>query len=437
MLVIGKRINGRKNNVQLLLLAIAVWGTVYARFALGPLQEAVKSNLSLTNNQIALLQGAALAVPMAALSVPFGLLVDRWPRAPIFIAVALLSLVTTAIMGAAHSFSWLFILRCFTGVAYAGATVAAYSMVGDLYSAAQRGRATMIVALGEIGGAPAAFAIGGVLLTAVGNGAAGWHQAVMEMSLVLVPVVPLMLAIREPQRTGIVVRNPPSRTVWCELWSYRRVVLPLLVARALMWLADGAVLVWADPSFSRRFNMAPDRIGAIMGGVLLVSGLLGPILGGPLADYCYKIGGQRRAVSALAVIAALCVPNALFGLDSNSLYATIELGVFLTLGYTLGTAAISLATIVVPGELRGLYISLTITVGAVFFIGAAPLAVSVLSGFLGGTSAISRSLTMVCGVSSFLGALVLVGSRKYFPTLAESVEFPITLNAGKANGSST
>jgi hypothetical protein len=53
--------------------------------------------------------------------------------------------------------------------------VAVYSMASNLVPADQRGRATMLVALGEIGGAPAAFALGGLLLVVVdAHPRSGW-----------------------------------------------------------------------------------------------------------------------------------------------------------------------------------------------------------------------------------------------------------------------
>src|SRR6185369_13205286 len=84
---------------QLALLAVAAWASTYTRVALGPLQEAVKGSLSLSDNQMALAQGMGLALPLALGSVPLGLLADRTSRARmlfIFMVVAPVSCVLTA-----------------------------------------------------------------------------------------------------------------------------------------------------------------------------------------------------------------------------------------------------------------------------------------------------------------------------------------------------
>jgi len=306
------------------------------------------------------------------------------------------------------------------GLASAATLIAAFSLVGDLYVPAQRGRATMVVLMGEIGGAPAAFALGGVLLTMSSGvsatfGLEGWRQALLWMCAPLLPIVLLLLMLREPPRTGVVVKNPSVREVWPQLWRYRLVVVPLLLARVMVWIADGAVLVWAAPTFARSFGLSPDRIGAIMATSLLVSGILGPLLGGPLADFCQRSGGPRRTVSAMCVLALLSVPAALFSITPNASLASFTLAAFLMLGFTIGTMALTIATIVIPGELRGLYVAITITVGATFSIGVAPLLVSGLSGVLGGPAKIGLALAIVCVTTSILGALVFSIGRRYFP----------------------
>ena len=406
---------GGKRVVQLLLLAVAVWGVTYARFALGPLQEAMRLNLLLSDNAMAWLQGAALAVPMALGAIPFGILVDRCSRARLFPLFTSMSLVATALSAWAPSLAVLFAARAVAGLALAAVLVSAYSIVADLYPPAQRGRATMLVAVGEIAGAPAAFALGGMLLTMHARGPEDWRTALLWMSTALVPVVVLMFAVREPARTGLVVRSPALRDVWFELWQFRGVLVPLFLARTMVWVSDGAVLTWAAPAFARRYKLPSDRIGAMLGLILLISGLLGPVLGGPVADLCQRTGGPRRTAAALGLLALLCVPASFFAIMPSATSASWLLGALLTLGYTIGTAAITLGTIVIPGEVRGLYLALTITLAAFFFIGLAPLAVSGLAGELGGPEKINAALAVVCTTTSILGAAIFFFTRRYFP----------------------
>lgn len=403
--------------VQLFLLAVIAWAATYARFVLAPLQETLRAHLFLSDNQTAWLQGPAIAVPMAIGAIPLGILIDRHSRARLLLVLAIVAVSGTLLTAYSPSLAILFAGRCMVGISLAGTLVAAYSMVGDLYQPAQRGRASMVVAMGEIGGAPAAFALGGALLAANGpiSVSGGWREAVLWMALPLAPVVLLTLALIEPPRTGVTRRNPPLREVWPLLRRYRGVILALLLARVMVWIADGAVLIWAAPTFTRRFSLPPEYVGAIMGTTLLVSGMLGPLVGGPLADFCQRAGGPRRTVLVLGVLALLSAPAALFPLAHTAVFGSFLLGWLLATGYIVGTAGITLATIVIPGELRGLFLAFTITGAALFFIGVAPLAVSGLSALLGGPNSIGEALAIVTTATSLSGAVVLTFGSRYFP----------------------
>src|SRR6266702_2164041 len=158
----------------------------------------MRLDLALSDNQMAWLQGPALAVPMALGSIPLGLMVDRRRRGRLFQIFVALTLAATVLTALTANLALLFAARALVGLAVAAIFVAAYSTVADLFPTAQRGCASMVVALGEIGGAPSAFALGGALLAMIasasaatagtGLGTAGWRWALLWMSVPLVPV---------------------------------------------------------------------------------------------------------------------------------------------------------------------------------------------------------------------------------------------------------
>jgi predicted MFS family arabinose efflux permease len=401
---------------QLLLLAVAAWAATYARMILGPLQEAVKTSLTLSDHQIALLQGMGLALPLALGSIPLGLLADRAPRSRMLIFCLGLGLGASMLAVFAADFTMLMIARGLTGVAVAGVLVAAYSMAGDLFAPTERGRATMVMGIGEVGGAPAAFALGGVLLTSAASTfwpLEAWRGSLLWMSAVLVPTLLCMMLLREPLRSAR-VESPPLRTIWSLLWSYRSVAVPLQLARATLFIADGAVFVWGAPFLARTYHLPADRVGASIGLVLLAGGLLGPALGGPLVDYCQRRGGPRRAVTMMGMVALLSIPAALFALMPSASGASVMLAVLLILGFTIAAAALALTIIVIPSEVRGVNLGISIVIGSLFFIGLAPLAVSAMSAALGGESNLGKALAIVCASMSLLNAAVLLFSRRYF-----------------------
>lgn len=410
--------------LQLLLLAAAACAATYFRAALSPIQESLRESLAFTDNQIALLQGMAAAVPTALASVPLGFFADRFSRARMlrmFLTLAVISCFLTAL---ASSFGLLYLARCLVGLTLPGIIVAVYSAAADLFPPGQRGRASMVIGIGEISGTPAAFALGGSLLVWVGSTPAmkalplalhDWSWALLWMGVLLTPLVPLMLLVREPERTSEPVKHESIAIACRKLWRYRSVAAPLQLGRATVYIADGAVVVWGAPLLARKFHMPADHIGAVMSGALLAAGLLGPLLGGPLVDFCRSRGGPRRAVQVLGIIALLGVPVALFPLMATPSWVGIALGIFLTLGFTISAASVALALVVIPSELRGFNLGISIVVGSLFFSGIAPLTVSGLSGWIGGEAMLDRALAIVCSIASLLNAAVLTLSARKFP----------------------
>jgi len=292
-------------------------------------------------------------------------------------------------------------------------------MAGDLFRPSERGRATMAMSIAEIAGAPAAFALGGMLLVHLDAGhrvsGSDWSEALLWMAAVLIPVIVIMLALREPRRRESLAKNVNWRAALPELWKCRHVAVPLQLGRATLFIADGSLFVWGAPMLARRFHLEADQIGSILGLVLLIGGTLGPAIGGPLVDYCQRSGGPRRAMKILAWISVLSAPLALFGIAPDWLWASVLMTGFLVMGFMLGAAAIALTLTVIPADLRGLNLGISLVVGSLFFVGLAPLVVSSLSGLLGGEQHIGESLAIVCLMASLINAVVLGVSAKHFP----------------------
>jgi len=399
---------------QLLLLALTVTAANYARFAIGPFQEMLKGALALSDNQIALLQGPALALPTVLAAIPVGFLIDRCPRVRLLFLLAVLTFSGSVLTALASSFPMLFVARCLVGVSAAATTTATFSLLADLYVPERRGRANMFVIIGQVIGASVTYAAGGALLAEMGP--SGWHLAMFTMLTPLLLLVVAPLWMREPGRTGVVLDKPSAHLALRELWGYRRIVTPLVAGVVMVSIAECAALIWAAPTFARSYGLSSDDIGAIMSMALLVSGFTGALVGGPLADLCQKAGGPKRTLSALSGLLLLSIPASLFGTMPDAVSASVVLVVFMTIGTVIGLGATTLATVVIPSELRGLLLALLFALGTVFGIGLAPVAVSLLSNLVGGPAMIGRALTLVCMTGSSIGTLIFAIGKRHIPT---------------------
>jgi MFS family permease len=228
-----------------------------------------------------------------------------------------------------------------------------------------------------------------------------------------------ILAMREPVRTQVANENRKLRHTYVELWRYRARVLPLLSGCALLGgIADGAAIIWATPTLIRSFGLSPERAGTIMASVLLISGIVGPILGGAIADRGQRTGGPYRTAALMTAVVLLSIPMGAFALAPGFVSASVLLTLYLTLGTAFQVTIMPLATIVIPSELRASCLALMAAVGATFGFALAPLMVSQLSMALGGASMIDESLAMVCVTFSVLSVFAFSFGTRSFRGLA-------------------
>ena len=211
----------------------------------------------------------------------------------------------------------------------------------------------MALSAGSIAGMSTAFALGGTLLAMSAAADSGWRWAMSWLSVPLIPIILVMLGLREPPRRGTVIARPSNRQAFAELWRYREVAIPIALGGVVAMIGDGAAMIWAAPTLSRQFKIPPDRVGALVATVLLVSGLVGPLVGGVLADICQRTRGPRRTMAAAAGLTLLSVPLGLFAVATHVQWFTVLFTAFMTIGVALNVMMPALTTIVIPNELRG------------------------------------------------------------------------------------
>jgi MFS family permease len=392
--------------VQLVALVIVGAGALFARAAIGPLQETIRQSLSLSDNQMALLQGSALAIPLLVAGMAIGLWIDRGSRVALLFAATFLNCVATFCAAWASGFISLFVARCLVGLGAPAVSMAVFSLLADLFPPAQRGRATMAVSLGLLGGGALAFALGGLLLSCMPATTHAWRWSLTCMGAILLPVIATTLVLKEPARIGQVERSQSLRALLPELWKYRGIIGALLVGMALVNLADGASIVWAAPTFARHFALDPAHIGAVVAITSLAAGILGPVLGGLLADFAQRSGGPRGTMAAIAGLALLSTVAGLFAVMPSVSSTALLLALFGLCGSAISVMVVTFTVVALPNELRGICMAINYTAGAALGFGIAPLLVSLLSSSLGGIPALGESLALVCTATSLVGGSI-------------------------------
>ena len=396
-----------------LMLALVLAAGALMLGAFSTVQEAAKAELSLTDTQLSLLQGLALSLPLAALSIPVGIAVDRSSRVRLLMAMSAAWTVGTLLTAWAATMPVLFAARMLAGIGANISTTIAISLAADLCLPSQRGRTLLLLTIGKYAGTALAFALGGWLFgwfVARGGwfGLAPWRSVHLALGLVSAAITLGILAMREPARLEREAKDgAPLRVVAAELWARRGFLAPLFVGQLGVFMADASAGIWAAPVLQRQYGLAPQDFAGWMGALIFGSGILGAALGGFAGDWSLKHGGGRRLLMGAAIAAAVALPAALFPLAGSPALFGFALFVMLLGGTISGLITSSALAVLLPYELRGLCIGAFVAFAGLIAFGAGPTLVTFVSGTLGGEQWLGPALGVVGFAVSAMGVLGL------------------------------
>ena len=191
---------------MLLALAMASGNIMLGVFS--ALQEAAKAELQLSDSELGLLQGLAVSIPLAVLSIPIGLAVDRRNRVKLLFWMSATWTMGTLLTAFAQSMPLLFAARMLSGIGANMSTMIAISIAADVSQPATRGRALLVLTVGKNAGTALAFTLGGMLfgvfkLTAGICGLQPWRSVHLSLGLASLVLTFAVLLIREPVRREV------------------------------------------------------------------------------------------------------------------------------------------------------------------------------------------------------------------------------------------
>lgn len=401
--------------ISLFLVILSVFVGMAARGVLSPLQEIIKVDLNASDNEIALLQGLAVALPVAFFSIPIGRLIDRTNRSKLLFMLTVLCTVGSIITAFAHAFIVMFAARMLVGLATTGMAMAALSIVSDLSRADSRGRLVMVIGLTQILGSAVSFMIAGPLLERLPTALSifpdsfqltPWRLVQLVFAAVTGAASLLLILMKEPTRQEVGDTDGADlRAAIRELWTYRKVLIPLVVGTTTVAMAGAAADIWAVPVLTRSFNLQPTDFGTWLGMTFLCAGIFGGVLGGILGDYCQRFIGRSGALVAALAGAALSIVGALYPLAPSVTIFAVLIALLQAAGVCSGIASAASITLLIPNELRGACLSIMATVSVLMSYGVAPLLVSSATSALSLGSKIGIPLTFVGVLTSLMGTV--------------------------------
>lgn len=393
----------------LLALAMATGNTMLGVFS--AVQESAKAELGFSDLQMSMLSGLAVSLPLAALSIPIGLLVDRAVRVRLLLWAALAWTAGTLLTAIATTMPLLFTARMLAGLGANISTTIAISLAADLSPAERRGRSLLLLTIGKYAGTGLAFALGGTLLGlfATDGGLlslSAWRSVHLVLGVGSLVLVLALLLLREPPRQELRAEAHQSvAATFRELAGYWRFLAPLFLGQTSVLMADAAAAVWAAPVLGRSYGLGPEQFAGWMGAVVFGAGILGALAGGFAADAGQRSGRPGGILIGAFLASLVALPAALFPLAPGVTGFALALFVLLLGGTVTGLVTATALAVLLPNELRGLAVGSFVAIGGLIAFGLAPSVVVGVSGLMGGEGQLAPALAVVGLSVSLLGCI--------------------------------
>lgn len=386
----GKWPDGRTAWVMVGMLFLAGILSVIDRAALNVLVDPVRQDLSITDEQIGLLQGLAFGLFYAFMGVPMGLAADRMSRRNLIVGgIALWSLATIG-SGLAQTFGSIFAARLMVGLGEAALGPAAISLIADLFSPERRGRPISVYMMGQGLASGVAISLTGLLVTAAGAGSfAGMpligHLVAWRIVFVvfgasgLFVALALLLLTREPERRTLAAEGPqplPGAAEAAYFWRNRAVLLPLYFGFATAFVVAYGGSTWAPTMLMRAYGATPGYLGAWLGPLSMLFSAIGPLIGGTLLDRSMRSGRTMKRFAILSIAPLFALPSALAVLAGELHFATVLVASANAVFSVVGTVMFATLQSVVPPRMRGSAIALTLVLNTILGASLGPLMVA-------------------------------------------------------------
>lgn len=386
------------------------------------LVDPVRDSLGISDFQVGLAQGTSFALIYGMAGLPAGRLADIANRRNLLLLGAITWSAGTVACGNATGMVSLIAARIVVAAGEALLAPAAMSMISDLFPQERRGRPMAVFLSGMNVGSGLAIVIGGSVLSLAQSGAFNalgvghaepWRVTLMLIGLMGIPVLALLLLIREPQRRAIRGREArPFRAVLKEMWGAWALLLPIFAALAALTTIDFALISWVPTLLARDFGVPSWEISNGFGLVIVLSGFLGTVVGGFAADRLFTRGGNRSRLRVVAVLATSGGLALLFLTIAPAAFVVVLAAFWLFVSAVAATCGIATAQDLVPADAKGLCISF-IAMGNISLglgIGAS-LPGALANGAVHGPSGLSWAITAIavplaamaaylCGITS-------------------------------------
>nr|WP_246623574.1 MFS transporter [Sphingomonas colocasiae] len=382
------------------------------RYIINVLVDGIKRDLHLDDVAISLVQGAAFAIVYAFAAIAFGTLADRLNRRNILFGGTALWSAGMLGCGLAENYGQLVFFRSLVGIGEASFFPASLSILAAVFPAERRGLAFGALLMGSAIGTGAAVSIGGGLLAFLPShldwpflpGGSSWRGVLVILAAAGPVLMLLILSVREPARVATAAEG--ARLSTATLLGLLRTGGVVLLALAMVSVADAAASAWAPTFFSRLLHFTPARIAAEVGTAAIVAGGAGYLAGGILSDYLDARGVRNaRDRVALGASGAALIGLSFVMLRGGAAVAAYALFVFAIASVSVAGASAFLRRLSLG--MQGFGTALLAFTMVMSGLGSGPTIVALVKQHMAGGEAATGLAILLVGGGGLLAAMVM------------------------------
>lgn len=407
------------------------------RQILGLLARPIIEEFEISFTQFGLLTGFAFAIFYAAFGLVCARIADsRSRRGLIAFGLFFWSLMTAA-TATARSFFMLFLFRMGVGVGEATLAPAANSLLADSFPKHKLSTALSVYSMGIPVGTALAFMVGGSVIALADNVPdiqltsdlliTGWKKVFLMVGVPGMILTILMWTFKEPSRkdTAGTGEALPIREVAAHVRSKIKAYSTVCIGVSLNAALGFGSATFVALFFQNYHNMSAADIGLTFGSITIVTGPLGLLLGGFLADRWYKMGRKDGHILALMTAPlGYGIPSLVFPFIGDTTLAWAVLGFFnIFINLPSGVAYASMQ-IITPNQMRGQVIAMYVLCTTVIGYGMGPFLLGLFTDqlFGGDIAKLHLSLALLAAITTPLGIATFLWGRKAYAAELEKEE---------------
>ena len=431
----------------------ALFAIIFATFVnffdqtvFGMLAQRIKQDFRLSDEALGFIGGPASIIFYVLVGIPLARLADIYPRKFVLAGGMVATSVVMILGGMAQTFKQFVGSRMFLGAGGSAHAPAAYSLLADAFPPKTITRAFALLQLGFIGGTTLGTMLGGQLVVMsagwsdarlFGMTIFGWQWLLVYMGLAGLVAAVVLLFAREPERKlppGTTTELPAGASFGRKLVTFlgfdalrairarRAVFYPMFGALALSALEVFGLAFWRVPFMVRTYGWDEAQIGRVLGPMLLVSNLLGIVLGGLFVEWLAKRhkDANVRAAAILFACVTVCAIAAPLMPSGEAALAVMALGgVFGLAGAVPQNAAIQR---VAPPEMRGQVTAFYLFMFTFFGAMGSQVVGSVAHRVIGNEAELWKALVLTASTLLPIATLLMVRAIRPYRVEVERLE---------------